>query len=323
MQFLGNEVLKKTVRNWVERGQLPHAILLEGEEGVGKKTAALFIAKSFLCLNYHGSPCEQCKNCKKLSSGNLADYAVFVPEGTNRSFRVETIRKICRDVYIKPQEAERKVYLLADAQSMTAEAANALLKVLEEPPGTVHFILTCKTRTALLPTIVSRLIPLSLIPLHSEEVKLLLEEHFPLLPSDKLTQAVQKFGGNAGESIRYLSDEAVASLTELAEDYLTALIMRDGYTALRIASGLTKKENVLFFAERLLLLLRDALVLSKGKEVLYMSEETARRMSGKITAAKVVKAVEYVQKAKQYAQFNVNSGVNSTALTLQLHSILL
>lgn len=103
-----------------------------------------------------------CNNCRKAETGNHPDIIIYGGEGGSKSFHIDIIREIKLSAYIKPNEAQRKVYILKNAQEMTPSAQNALLKLIEEPPDTCVFILTCDNKSKLLTTILSRVTAVSL-----------------------------------------------------------------------------------------------------------------------------------------------------------------
>jgi len=144
---------------------LPHAILLEGPPGSGKSDFARQIAMVALCRSDGAqSSCGECISCIKIQKGVHPDLLVYQSgnKGQSRSFHVDKVREIRAQAYVMPGESSRKVLLIEDAQTMTEQAANALLKVLEEPPPSAVFILTCHSRGQLLETILSRVVTVTL-----------------------------------------------------------------------------------------------------------------------------------------------------------------
>ena len=121
-------------------GRFPHALLLEGPAGCGKKTAAALIAQERLCTGAP-RPCGVCPGCVKVEKSVHPDVRFYtVPEG-KKEFPVELARDIRQDAYIAPNEGACKLYIVDQAHTMNASAQNALLKIIEEPPAGVYFIL--------------------------------------------------------------------------------------------------------------------------------------------------------------------------------------
>lgn len=137
-------------------GRFPHAVLISGDKAFD---FALLAAEYLLCESDDGKPCGVCAACVKIGSRNHPDVAVF--EGgskSHKSFHIDRIRQLRKDAYMLPNESDVKVYILRDVQNMTEQAANALLKILEEPPPFVVFLLTCENCMSLPKTIISRVV---------------------------------------------------------------------------------------------------------------------------------------------------------------------
>jgi DNA polymerase-3 subunit delta' len=178
------------LRAMLDADTLPHALLLEGSAEADRREAAVALARALLCQGAGGRereagetemfggmslfgepeeapretslPCEQCPHCHKSRENIHPDLKILEGGAGARSFHIDAIRALRQDAGVLPNEADCKAYVLHNAQSMTAEAQNALLKLLEEPPDYVCLILTAPTRKKLLPTVVSRVFALSL-----------------------------------------------------------------------------------------------------------------------------------------------------------------
>ncbi|MBR6812873.1 MAG: hypothetical protein IKM51_05820 [Oscillospiraceae bacterium] len=157
----GNEKIKDWVRKAAFSRTLPHAVLITGDEGSGKRALAAYLAAAYVCSSERPA-CLECRHCKKAAQGLHPDITVLDPAG--KLVPVEEIRRIRSDAYIRPNEAERKVYIIIGAERMNINGTNALLKVLEEPPGSVAFILTSSAPDLLPHTLRSRCERLALEP---------------------------------------------------------------------------------------------------------------------------------------------------------------
>ncbi len=139
-----------------EGERFPHAVLLEGGPGSGTDRLAADLARAAVCLSPGEKPCGVCSGCVKAAAGSHPDIFTVDGDADTRAFPVDTIRQIRSDAYVRPNEAPRRVFVLLGVQNMSEISQNALLKVLEEPPRNVFFVLTAVSAAALLPTVRSR-----------------------------------------------------------------------------------------------------------------------------------------------------------------------
>ena len=148
----------ETLRRTLASGRLPHALLLSGPDGVGKRRVALELAKALNCEGELGrseaDACDACRSCRLVDRGSHPDVLVAAPEG--RFLKIAQVRDAERHVTLSPFAGRRKVAILDGAEAMTQEAANAFLKTLEEPPGAAVIVLVSADPTRLLPTVRSR-----------------------------------------------------------------------------------------------------------------------------------------------------------------------
>lgn len=152
---------------YLRSGRFPHALLLESADSETALSVAKEIAKAALCTG-EVRPCGLCRDCLKAERGSHPDILCYGGGGGARTFHIDTVREIRREAYVRPNEAERKALILRDVQEMSPQAQNALLKILEEPPKGVLFLLTCGNKAALLETVLSRVQALSLAEASAE-----------------------------------------------------------------------------------------------------------------------------------------------------------
>lgn len=173
--ILGNEKVKDILKKTVQHNTVLHSYLFVGEEGIGKSLFAKEFAKSILCLGKE-KPCEACKSCIEIEENNQPDYIEIVPDGN--SIKIEQIRNMQLKVAEKPIVSTKKVYVIQEADTMTQEAQNALLKTLEEPPEYITIILIASNENSILNTIKSRCTKIVFEPLSNEELKRYAQEYW-------------------------------------------------------------------------------------------------------------------------------------------------
>ena len=181
----------------LETGSFPHAYLFTGPSGVGKKIAAKAFAMACNCQSaskgFHAArgkshkrpnsesaafSCGRCRSCRKIISESHPDVHWTVPAGNY--IKVDQIRELCQRLALKPNEANKRVVIIAEAHTLNPEAGNTLLKILEEPPEQTLFILTARQASDLLPTILSRCRHIRFNPISRESLKNYLETHFEI-----------------------------------------------------------------------------------------------------------------------------------------------
>ncbi|MGC9022596.1 MAG: DNA polymerase III subunit delta', partial [Dissulfurimicrobium sp.] len=167
-------------------GRLAHAYILIGPDGIGKEAAAIDLARLILCdipdLGDHPMPCGACRNCKKTGRGVHPDLSILKPDGA--TIKVDQIRSLQQMISLAPLEAKRRVSILVNAHKMNNEAANALLKTLEEPPNKNHLFLTATSLERLVPTVVSRCQVLRCDALRRNEIERIIKEIHPSCPEE-------------------------------------------------------------------------------------------------------------------------------------------
>lgn len=201
-------MLKRFLRN----GTLPHALLFTGVEGVGKRTAAAEIAMALNCADPQaekksrrdpGRACGICLPCRQIRSNSHPDVFTVAPQ--DNLLRIDQIRKLIHTLAMKPFSARHRVVIIAKAQTMNPEAANALLKILEEPPQRTTLILTASHRSELLPTIVSRCRQIAFDPLPPEDLQILLADE-PGMDKGQIQTIIAMAGGSYSKA-RMLADD--------------------------------------------------------------------------------------------------------------------
>lgn len=169
--ILGHEQIKEHFQKAIENRKVSHAYILTGEAGMGRKSLANAFALTLLCEKGKSEPCMECHACKQVLSGNHPDL-IYVTHEKPASIGVDDIREQINDtVMVRPYSSYFKVYIVDEAEKMTQQAQNALLKTIEEPPSYAIILLLTTNQEAFLPTILSRCVQLKLKPLKDFVVK--------------------------------------------------------------------------------------------------------------------------------------------------------
>lgn len=170
-EILGHDQIKEHFQNAVQTGKISHAYILSGEAGMGRKSLAHAFALSLLCEKSTTDPCMQCHACRQVLSGNHPDL-IHVTHEKPASIGVDDIREQINDtIMVRPYSSYYKIYIVDEAEKMTVQAQNALLKTIEEPPSYAVILLLTTNQDIFLPTILSRCVQLKLKPLRDSVVK--------------------------------------------------------------------------------------------------------------------------------------------------------
>ena len=231
--FVGNKNVKEIIGGMLNGGHIPHAILLEGEQGLGKRTLSRELAKSILCMNGAEACCE-CRSCKLFDAGSNPDFSVISP--VKNIISVDEIRTLRRRAYDRPDRCESKVYIIEDAEKMNVSAANAFLKILEEPPQYVVFILLSCSASMLLETIISRCTVLTLNAPTFIEAKAVLKSTCQDATDEQIESALSLTDNNIGRAIAQLQNEKSGDDAKTVELVMTALGGHHSYEVLKILS---------------------------------------------------------------------------------------
>ena len=270
--ILGNEKNKNILERSIELNKTSHSYIFWGTEGIGKKVIAKQFAKKILCIQEYKNDCK-CKSCIEFDSNNNPDFQMI--EANEGKIKIEQIREMQRKVAEKPIISNKKVYIIDDADTMTTEAQNCLLKTLEEPPEYITIILICSNEDNLLSTIKSRCTRMHFEPLRENELKKYLELEFPNQPiSENIISLAQ---GSIGKAIK-LNERK--DIYENIEKILMNMQNKDLIEIVQMSEGIYKsKEEIRSILEYInVLLLKLSKQNIKYIKCIEIVEETKKRL---------------------------------------------
>ena len=304
-RFCYNKRAQETLAAFVNGGRFPHALLLEGPEGSGRRTFAREIAAALFCRGEH-KPCGSCNQCRKVLEQNHPDVEYYGGDGSRRSFHIDTIRQLRQNAWLLPGEAPCRVCVLCGAENMTDQAQNALLKILEEPPEHTVFILTAENRAMLLPTILSRVQTIRLEPLTPAEILPVLRERCPDQPGEKLEWAAET-ADTIGQALALLADESLQKHAQLAQRMLELLCNGSEYDLLTAVEPVSRKRE-------------DLLEVCTQLRQLLTAELTRAASGGesRFSTRRITRMLEALDDLLPRVQQNGNTLLLSTLLALRL-----
>jgi DNA polymerase-3 subunit delta' len=298
--LLGNERLKENLRSSINRGRISHFYLISGPVGSGKHTLARLLAAAILCRSGE-KPCGTCPACRKVLGAGHPDF-ITIDDPEKKTVPVDLVRQARSDIFVRPNEADHKIYLFPRGQDMAEPSQNALLKILEEPPAYGVFLLLTENPEKLLPTVRSRCTELSLMALPDGLLRQTLQQRFPQADSDTLQAAITRSGGFLGQALK-LMEEGMELPAQTAA-FLSAYANRDSYGLLQVLVPMEKlsREQLIVLLCQWRELLEGALVYRSGMGATPMAKEISSRRSGQ----ELMLAIRHLEKTIQYAQGNVS-----------------
>ncbi len=308
--IIGQEQIKEHLQNALSTGKVSHAYIINGERFSGKEYIAKIFAMALQCERDGIEPCQECHSCRQALSDNQPDI-IRVTHEKPGSIGVDDIRaQINGDITIKPYSSPRKIYIVNEAEKMTVQAQNALLKTLEEPPAYAVILLLTSNVNAFLPTILSRCVVLNMKPVADEKVKKYLMEELRV-PDYKADVCVAFARGNVGKAKQLASSEDFEKVKEEALallKYVQDMDVTEMIAAIRKISEY--KLDVNDYMDILTIWYRDVLLFKATGDAnhLVFREELSniRRVAGRTSYEGIEKVIRSLEKAKSRLDANVN-----------------
>ncbi len=277
-EVIGHQDAVAVLKAMLSTGNIPHALLLTGPAGIGKSLAARLVAAGILCSASGDKPCGHCPSCLLHSRGAHPDFTHVAPEGA--TIKIDQIRALQHFAALAPAASSGRVCLIEDAELMTVQAANSLLKLLEEPPSGFVFILVAGTAKPLLPTILSRCRKTQFYPLPATLLeKALVEKGYP---PEAAAVAARLSGGRMGKALGLLAPDGLV-LRDMAVSLLNSFENQDMTAVWEQTAKLDSLESkaIVTVLEFFLYLLRDVMLVAGGyKELLIYNIDLRTQLAG-------------------------------------------
>ena len=272
-EIIGNQQIKEELLRALKDNKVSHSYLFVGIEGIGKQLIAKSFAQMILCTDKKEKGCNQCKSCIEFHSNNHPDFLYIEPDGN--SIKIDQIRYLQRKIQEKPIISNKKVYIINDANKMTQEAQNCLLKTLEEPPEYATIILIGNNENAFLNTIKSRCMIVNFKPIDKEKIKQYMEQNYQIY--DLHANMLEAFQGSIGKAIQ-LKDKK--EQYEKIEETIEKLDKKDIIDIISMSEDIYKDKeeitNILEYIEIILLKLAQRDV--KYANCVSIIEDTKKRL---------------------------------------------
>lgn len=276
MNFSGfdfDESVKDALSALDNHGRIPHAIVIESKNKEAALEAAKYLSMYVVCTG-NSKPCKMCEQCHKAEIKAHADISYAYPEKKSKTYSIEQMRSIIKDAYIRPNEADAKVYVFENADNRLSDIVqNSFLKLLEEPPQNVYFILLCESAQKLLVTILSRCTVIRL----KNDVKI-------------------------GEKP-----------LEYAEKIVKGIISSREYDLLLALNALADKENADETLSTVRMILRDGLAVSVGTKAVF-NEKLGKELASRFTKGKIIEMIELTDNSSIKIKQNININLLTTWL---------
>lgn len=318
-EVIGNEQIKKYLENAMATGTISHSYILSGEDGVGKKMIAKAFAKALQCTGevpVEEKPCCKCHSCIQAEGDNQPDI-VYVQHEKPATIGVDDIRTgLVNDIQVRPYESRYKIYIVDEAEKMSIQAQNAMLKTIEEPPEYGIVLLLSSNLNAFLPTIRSRCVELMVRPVsHSKQENYLLEHG---VSEEQIASIIHFTKGNIGKAMRMAaSEDFMEMVTRLKLTLKQVHTMNTEQLIQTVALLGTYQKDIRDCLDFIEMWYRDVLMFKATKDLnLLVFQEDSFELKHAVERSSY-EGIEAILQAIQTARRRLDANVNFE-LTMQL-----
>ncbi len=329
-RLLGNEEIKARLGGAVDSGTLPHAFLIGGPAGSGKRTLAKEIAAALNCEGTGASlPCGSCSACRRIYDGNFPDIKVLRKPEDRATIGVDHVKTFREDMFLSSTESEYKIYVIEDAHTMTPEAQNALLKVLEEPPSGVYILLLADECDKILTTIKSRSQYIAMMRFTAEELSEIVKRKssdaaaMARLDADKFRSLIIAADGRVGRAIslfdKRLSEKSAEERADVMA-FITSLLPKKNFADMYEALSLfpDKRQELLLSLETVSNAIRDMVTSLSGctniEPTFFTSSEECAALAKEIGIKRLLSVFDALLSSSEL--LSKNAGVQNVLASL-------
>ncbi|MBM3251728.1 MAG: DNA polymerase III subunit delta' [Candidatus Omnitrophica bacterium] len=303
-KIIGQEKAINFLLQSIKNNKLASSYLFIGPEGVGKALVAQEFAKLLNCQKDNLDACDSCSSCLKIDNRNHPDIH-WLEKNESGVIKIEDIRQLGQEINLKPYEAKKKVFIINEAHAMNAEASNALLKTLEEPPKDSILILTTNSAERMFSTIVSRCQKVFFSSINIEELKLILERdyHLKVSASHYLARFTE---GRLGKSLSLKDIDILSEKNRIIDNFVSARHTSDDFFDLETKD----KQAIKYNLDILLNWFRDILLLKCGIEAgdLVNSDRSKEllNLEKQYNTDEILKTMEQILNTYTMLEYNLN-----------------
>ena len=325
----GNYKQKAYFSSLIREGKYAHAYILEAPSGGGKKTFAKALAAA-MAARSEKSGADSDKKCRRILEGNSPDVMLLTREPGKKTIGVENVRDFCGTAFLTPSELDFKMYIFDEADRITPQAQNALLKIIEEPPAGVYMLLLCENSLSLLSTVRSRAQKISLEIFEESALRSYAEKSglTEQVDADRLSFAVRMAGGSIGR-LHALLDEntfaysAYSATRRIIEGQASKNRSTSYFDFLRqITDFVTTREALDALTENLLLAYGDLARIknAEGSASLFFTPEEAENISMQFAMESLSRSFSVTDSVRSDMKWNTGVSVSAALLAIELWS---
>jgi len=313
-EIVGHTKPKQILKNRIKNEKIGHSYLFVGNEGIGKKLTAIAFSKAINCKNIseEQDPCNKCSSCQQIEKNSSADFSIISP--VDSVIKIEKIREVKSNIYLHPLTNKKKIYIFDNAEKMTTQASNSLLKILEEPPEYAILILVTSAPDKILPTIISRCCRLVFKPLEINQQKKIISGNSSI-DEKQLDNLIKLSHGSPGMALDLMrnqdkikiKDNYIESLVKIKPEELSNYI----FSSEKIFPDITN--NFQDFVEMMVLWFRDTLLVKMNidENQLFFQDkiESIRQYAQWFKKDKIILILEYLATIPEELEKHVNQNI--------------